>query len=288
MHILHATDGTSAAANAREVVAAVADPMRVRVTVMSVVPAGVPALKHLSRSLWAHRDRRGAAVDAVGVAGDRLRVAGFKVETTTPEGRPDVVIAGTAASRDVDLLVLGAGPPGALTGRLLGSTTTALLHGPLPVLVARRRPIAGRTNVVVGTDGSDHALRAARLAAELLDPRRCDVTVCSVGVLRAATPAEPYGGYAVSALSPEVEQQVLDPVCRHADEVAAVYRELGFAVSTHPAMGHPVRRLLAVADEVGATLLVVGSRGLSYPDRAFLGSISDQLVRHGPATLVGR
>ena len=287
MHILHATDGSASAVTVREVVASVADPTRVQVTVVSVVPAGVPALKHLSDALRM-TDHRAAAVEAVDVAADRLRAAGFKVETTTPEGRPDAVIAEVAASRDVDLLALGAGPAGILTGRLLGSTTTALLHGPLPVLVARRRPTAGRPHVVVGTDGSDHALRAARLGAGLLDPRRCDVTVASVGVLRVATPDAPYGGYAVSALSPEVEGEVLDPARRHADEAAAAYGDQGFAVSTQAVMGHPLTRLLAIADDVGATLVVVGSRGISYPDRAFLGSVSDQLVRHAPATLVGR
>lgn len=289
MYIVYATDGSAASVTAGEVVAAVADPARVQVTAVSVVAAGVPALKHLPRSLHATEDRRATAVDVVGVASDRLRAVGFTVRTTTPEGRPDEVIGEVAARAGADLLVLGAGPPGVLTGRLLGSTTTALLHGPTPVLVARRRPTAGRPQVVVGTDGSEPALRAADLGAGFLDPGRCDVTAVAVAVLRTATPDAPYGGYAVSATSPEVERDVLDPACAHADEVAAVYRDAGFAaVSTRAVMGHPLTRLLAVADDVGASLLVVGSRGLRYPTRAVLGSVSDQLVRHAPATLVGR
>lgn len=43
-----------------------ADPSRVRLTVISVVSTGVPALKHLPASLRASGDRRAAAVDAAG------------------------------------------------------------------------------------------------------------------------------------------------------------------------------------------------------------------------------
>jgi nucleotide-binding universal stress UspA family protein len=53
-------------------------------------------------------------------------------------------------------------------------------------------------------------------------------------------------------------------------------------------MGHPVKRLIAVAEGANASLLVVGSRGMSYTERAFLGSVSDQIVRQAPACLVGR
>lgn len=288
VHIVYATDSSPAATTARQLITAVADPARVRITAASVVPAGIPALKHLPSALLGTGDRRAAAVDAVGVAADRLRASGFTLETATPEGRPDVVLTELAESRGADALVLGAGPPGMLTGRLLGSTTTALLHGSVPVLVARRAPTAGRPQIVVGADGSDHARRAARLGAGLADPRRCEVTVVSVAILRTATPTAPYGGYAVSALTPEIEREVLDPACEHAEEVAAIYRDAGFAVSSQAVMGHPLTRLLAVADDVAASLLVVGSRGLSYPDRAVLGSVSDQLVRHAPACLVGR
>jgi nucleotide-binding universal stress UspA family protein len=45
--------------------------------------------------------------------------------------------------------------------------------------------------------------------------------------------------------------------------------------------------LLSEARAVGADLVVVGARGLGGLRRA-IGSVSDKLARHAPATLVGR
>jgi nucleotide-binding universal stress UspA family protein len=99
------------------------------------------------------------------------------------EGRPNEVIASLARDRGADVVALGAGPRSLIVGRFLGSVATDLLHGPMPLLIAREAPTADRVRVVVGTDGSGHADRAIGLASQFLDPERCDVTIVSVAVL---------------------------------------------------------------------------------------------------------
>ncbi len=49
---------------------------------------------------------------------------------------------------------------------------------------------------------------------------------------------------------------------------------------SHLLMGRPDAEILELAEEVGAELIVVGSRGLGSLRRALMGSVSDSVVRH--------
>jgi nucleotide-binding universal stress UspA family protein len=53
-------------------------------------------------------------------------------------------------------------------------------------------------------------------------------------------------------------------------------------------VGRPGHQLLEEAQDIGADLVVVGSRGRGVMSRTLLGSVSDQVARHAPATFVGR
>jgi nucleotide-binding universal stress UspA family protein len=163
-----------------------------------------------------------------------------------------------------------------------------MLHGATPLLVVREAPVGDRPNVLIGTDGSQHAEHAVDLAASFLDQSRCDVAVVSVAVLMTATPSAPYGGYATSAPTEELEREATAPAREATEKAAASLRARGFDPRTFVVMGHPVKRLIGMADSLDPELLVVGSRGLGYPERAFLGSVSDQMVRLAPACLIGR
>jgi nucleotide-binding universal stress UspA family protein len=288
MRVLYATDGSEPAGNAGDLIVAMADRAEIDVTVLSVVPTGLPALKHMPEALHSEQDRREHAERVAAAAAGRLRDEGFSVESATPEGSPSEVIESVAQERGVELLVVGGGPRSSIVGRLLGSVTTALLHGPAPLLVVREAPSRQRPMVLAGVDGSQHADRAVALAASFLDPARCDVAAVAVAVLMTATLTAPYGGYAISAPNDEVEREVMAPARDHVEKAAATLRARGFEPRTHVVMGHPVKRLMGMADSIDPELLVVGSRGMSSPERAFLGSVSDQLVRLAPACLIGR
>jgi nucleotide-binding universal stress UspA family protein len=51
-------------------------------------------------------------------------------------------------------------------------------------------------------------------------------------------------------------------------------------VEAHLRTGEPDREIVALAEELGAGLIVMGSRGLSGVRRALMGSVSDGVVRH--------
>lgn len=288
MRVLYATDGRAAAIDARRLIELLGDREQVDVTVASVIVAGPPELRHLSSAFRSHSALRKAAEDAVDDAVTSLRAAEFTADGVVQERRPADTLLWIATEHDADLIVVGSGVRW-LGGRLLGDVSTSLLRmAPMSVLVVHEAPRTDDAHVVVGVDGSDHALRALDVAAEFLDPRRCAVTVVAAAKLMAPTLTPPFTAHATTAPSAEVEAEVLAPAREHADRAVGRLTAAGFTADTHVVLGHPVKRLLAQADHVGAALTVVGSRGLDGLDRAMLGSVSDQVVRFAPATLVGR
>ena len=65
------------------------------------------------------------------------------------------------------------------------------------------------------------------------------------------------------------------------EEEAERIRASGATVArSHFRMGRPDVEILALAEETGAGMVVVGSRGLGGVKRALMGSVSDSVVRH--------
>ncbi|QSZ66520.1 universal stress protein [Methanofollis aquaemaris] len=56
------------------------------------------------------------------------------------------------------------------------------------------------------------------------------------------------------------------------------------SIETHLRDGHAGNEILALADEVGADLIIIGSRGKSNIDRLLLGSVSEHVVRNSSCT----
>ncbi|MBX6764318.1 MAG: universal stress protein [Rubrobacteraceae bacterium] len=71
------------------------------------------------------------------------------------------------------------------------------------------------------------------------------------------------------------------------DEQAQRLEGMGAKVAgTHPVLGRPDVEIVAVAEEIGADLVVVGSRGLGGLRRALMGSVSDSVVRHAHCSVL--
>ena len=65
------------------------------------------------------------------------------------------------------------------------------------------------------------------------------------------------------------------------DEQAEQMRDAGAKITKkHLRNGRPGQEIVALAEELGAGLIVVGGRGLGGMKRALMGSVSDSVVRH--------
>jgi nucleotide-binding universal stress UspA family protein len=71
-----------------------------------------------------------------------------------------------------------------------------------------------------------------------------------------------------------------------ANDAAARLRAAGLDATAHAAHGRASEQLTVLAAEIGADLIVVGSRGLSGIERFLLGSTSGELVAMTPTSLL--
>ena len=62
--------------------------------------------------------------------------------------------------------------------------------------------------------------------------------------------------------------------------VQRVGKNGGELAGVHARLGRPDAQIVGVADELGAGLIILGSRGIGTLRRALMGSVSDSVVRH--------
>lgn len=130
--------------------------------------------------------------------------------------------------------------------------------------------------VVVGVDGSDNAARALDVAAGLAAMADAEVfAVHAVGLLEGGGDASHTPADRHTAVREALEHRWCRPL-----------EDAGLRTSYELRDGNPVVVLLAVADEVGADLIVLGSRGLGGFPELLLGSTSTQVAQHAHCPVV--
>jgi nucleotide-binding universal stress UspA family protein len=134
------------------------------------------------------------------------------------------------------------------------------------------------TSIVCGVDGSDDSKVAVRVASGLAERLGARLVLAHVVDHTAATVAVgPMGGATTSRPLlmdnlDEIEQAAEQLLAEVADEVGVDRAERRVAV------GFAAQRLADLAEEEGAELVVVGSRGRGAFKAAFLGSVSTSLI----------
>lgn len=148
------------------------------------------------------------------------------------------------------------------------------------------------TKILLATDGTEDSAKASRAAAALAHPSGAELHVVHVGQAapsnvgvaptRPMLPGEP-PGYA--------ERQARRLLEREVEEVRA---EGGTVTDAHHRMGQPAAEVVALAVELGADLLVVGSGGprqvrravAATTRRAAVGRAADAIVRTAPCPVL--
>jgi len=127
-------------------------------------------------------------------------------------------------------------------------------------------------SIVVGTDGSETAKRAVEEALRLARALGDEIHIVSgYAPLRGARVAEaPQGAAEVWAPLPDSEVRAI------LEEAAAKARLADIQVQTHALQTDPADALLEVASDVGASLIVVGNRGM-HGARRVLGSVPNKV-----------
>jgi nucleotide-binding universal stress UspA family protein len=131
--------------------------------------------------------------------------------------------------------------------------------------------------IVVGFDGSDASRKALERAADIANGAVVAV-VCSADVSRLIR--DPSGG--VSAIDPADEEARSAALADARKYLEGRGVEGAYVEGT----GNPADVIIQEAEESGADLIVVGTRGLHATKRLFFGSVSTNIVHHAPCDVL--
>ena len=136
------------------------------------------------------------------------------------------------------------------------------------------------TKILVCSDGSDHAKMAAKHAAGIAKKFGSEIIIACVYNPTDVPP--PFIGVPGASLSTATNmgsyvQELQQSVER---ETGAVLEQEGLAYSCRRELGHPVDRIISLAEAEHVDLIVMGCRGLSQWKSYLLGSISDGVLHH--------
>lgn len=207
-------------------------------------------------------------------------LGGVEVETRAfGGGTPAGVINDLAEREGVATIVVGSPHRGPIGRALIGSVADGLLHGaPCEVTVAPRG-YAGEEHgpfrtIAVAYDDTPEARAALRRAEEIARACRATIVVYTVAAPAAVVPGAT--GY-TPAIPPQAGAIVTRAVKSVDEDLAATGRALA---------GVPAGSIAEACEEVGADLLVAGSRGYGPVLRVLLGSVSTQLVHRAPCPVL--
>jgi nucleotide-binding universal stress UspA family protein len=197
-------------------------------------------------------------------------------------GPAAVQVVHTCSELGADLLLIGSRGLGPVRRLVLGSVSEGVVHhASCPTLVIRGGAGAWPPDrIIVGDDGSDDALAAATLAAELAVLVEAHLTVAEA-LPQLPEPAQ---------LPPASRDDLIvaaEEKLQH--RLRALATDQATQIQVVVAIEEPAALLLGVAEsEATPALIVVGSRGLGFLERLRLGSISTKVLHaaHCPILIV--
>lgn len=192
------------------------------------------------------------------------------VRQVVRRGDPVREIDRTASEVGADLVVVGARGHGRVAGVLLGSVARALLGVLDRPLVVVRRPIVDPDPVLLAIDGSPNADAAVACVAGLPWLARASITILVVVEAPGGVLAAPYPGPSAGrerALAASVASSA-------AERLARPERRVDPRIES----GSAASRIVEVAAELSAGLVVVGTRGRGGLTERLVGGVAQAVI----------
>ncbi|MEJ7815325.1 MAG: universal stress protein [Rubrobacter sp.] len=181
------------------------------------------------------------------------------------------------------LIVVGSRGRGQLRRALMGSVSDSVVrHAHCPVLVVRGEgdgePVFTSKKILLATDGSEEAQLALQVAVDLANATGSELHVAHIGRLLSYI-----GGVGPTVGPLPGSQDELDRKAREVLDGQVQRAKAAGGVVTQAHLGRasfPDADIVVLGEEIGAGLIVLGSRGTGGVRRALVGCVADSVVRH--------
>ncbi len=258
-----------------------------RLVFVHAVPYPAPAQVLFPHLVQGTTDRL-MAVSRVASETVAARVAGLtgwpveEIDVRVDVGAPDEVIVETAEESHADLLVIGVAGSDS-SGKGLGASALRIArHAHCPVLVVRGGPSKGP--ILAATDLSDPAQGALSMAALLATEREEPmVALHVVDYSPIVVVPEAFGPGIPIPVSEEEHKAILKAA---GDRLSEVLDKLGIKADRLLEEGAPSGRIVAAAEQIDASLLVMGTAGGGGLRRMLLGSVAEDVLGLAPCSVL--
>jgi nucleotide-binding universal stress UspA family protein len=281
MQIVMGIDGSAASLTALDLVTATVWPTDTNIRLVGAfeLPADWIGLAPSPSDPAADDDLQRTLFDSVQGLSEPLRRQGYATETVVARGRAADVLLAEAEDLSADLIVVGNRGLGVAASVLLGSVSATLVdHANCPVLVARGPSVS---RILVATDGSQSAEAIPAVVAAWDVFRDMPIDVLCV-----APPTRGGEGTTILPGMPGIESphadasHEIDRYLVMANEMAARLVAAGWLATSSVRRGEAAQEIETAAVDLGADLIITGSRGLSGLQRLLLGSVAHNVLLH--------
>jgi nucleotide-binding universal stress UspA family protein len=178
------------------------------------------------------------------------------------------LIVEEAAQKKVDMIAVGRRGRHGLEKVLLGSASAKVIgHAPCNVLVVPRAARIECKNILIATDGSEHARTAALEAIEIA--KRC--------------------GSRLTAISVVPSEDEKEKARTYAGDVVQAAQKAGISGETMALVGKPHEIIAGTAKSMGVDLIVMGAYGKTGLKKLLMGSTTEKVIGlAGCAVLVAK
>lgn len=289
--ILLATEGSPSSQQACDAAAAVAKAFNSDVTVLSAIPSKGALAAPLEGESYSSLVRN--AEDVVAKASSNLEKSGVTVSRReVPQGRASVIetIVEYAGDKDIDLIVMGTRGLGGFKRATLGSVSSGVAaHSPCATLVVRSKSgtLVTFRRVLVAIDGSENAQRALEAAVEMAKGLKAELLIGHVIYVPALSwtigmPGSTVPTDKIEEDAERVGRQLVSKAVKFAKDAGiASPRDEMVTKLASPAQG-----IVELAEQEGADVVVLGTRGLGGFRKLLMGSVANSVLHYANCSVL--
>ena len=266
--ILVAYDGSDSSRTALAIAAELAKKDKSWIKVLAVVPPYYGDLELVGVSKI-KETIEGPGQDILAEAKQLAKEHDVHILTNLEQGEPYERIVHVADDENCDLIVMGRRGRRHLERELMGGVTARVIgYTKRNVLVVPGGASISWENILVATDESENSRHAFEQALDVAKERSAQLSAMSVF----------YTNDELSAFAPDHVAEMVESKKSFLADLKTEAASKGIELSTHVREGEPHAQITDLANEIKASVIVMGTHGRKGLHRILMGSVTERTI----------